>query len=62
MEEKRKHISSSTLDGYRKLVELMLVPALGDKMVVDLKRKDVRDWLATLEVSNKTFSNIQSCL
>ncbi|NBF13050.1 Arm DNA-binding domain-containing protein [Pseudomonas sp. Fl4BN1] len=62
LEGKRKHISSSTFDGYRKLVELRLIPALGDKMVVDLKRKDVRDWLATLEVGNKTLSNIQSCL
>ncbi|KTB77190.1 integrase [Pseudomonas syringae ICMP 13102] len=39
-----------------------MVPALGEHMVVELKRKDVRDWLSTLEVSNKTLSNIQSCL
>lgn len=62
LEGKRKHISSSTFDGYRKLVELRLIPALGDMMLIDLKRKDVRDWLATLEVGNKTLSNIQSCL
>lgn len=31
-------------------------------MVVDLKRKAVKDWLDTLKVSNKTLSNIQSCL
>lgn len=30
-------------------------------MLVDLKRKAVRDWLDTVEVSNKTLSNIQSC-
>jgi integrase len=62
LEAKRKHIASSTFDGYRKLVELRLIPALGDHMLVDLKRKTVRDWLDTLQVSNKTLSNIQSCL
>lgn len=59
---KEKHIASSTFDGYRKLVTLRLIPALGDTMLVDLKRKTVRDWLDTLEVGNKTLSNIQSCL
>ncbi|PRA14321.1 MULTISPECIES: Arm DNA-binding domain-containing protein [Pseudomonas] len=59
---KEKHVASSTFDGYRKLVTLRLIPALGDTMLVDLKRKAVRDWLDTLEVSNKTLSNIQSCL
>ncbi|MBJ7374211.1 MAG: site-specific integrase [Pseudomonas sp.] len=59
---KKQHVSSSTFEGYRKLVELRLVPALGPTLLVDLKRKTVRDWLNTLEVSNKTLSNIQSCL
>jgi integrase len=31
-------------------------------MLVDLKRKIVRDWLDTLLVGGKTLSNIQSCL
>ena len=59
---KKQHLSSSTFAGYRKIVELRLVPALGPTLLVDLKRKTVRDWLNTLEVSNKTLSNIQSCL
>lgn len=59
---KKQHVSSSTFAGYRKIVELRLVPALGPTRLVDLKRKTVRDWLNTLEVSNKTLSNIQSCL
>jgi len=62
LDGKKRHVSSSTFDGYRKIVELRLVPALGEHMVVDLKRKDVREWLSTLEISNKTLSNIQSCL
>ncbi len=62
LDGKKRHVSSSTFDGYRKIVELRLLPALGERMVVELKRKDVRDWLSTLEISNKTLSNIQSCL
>ena len=60
LEGKKKYIASSTFEGYRKLVTLRLVPALGDTMLVDLKRKAVRDWLDTLEVSNKTLRNIQT--
>ncbi|MCF7537562.1 tyrosine-type recombinase/integrase [Pseudomonas petrae] len=59
---KKKHLSSSTYEGYRKLVEHRLVPALGTHMMVDLKRKMIKDWLDTLEIGNKTLSNIQSCL
>ncbi|MBO0369254.1 site-specific integrase [Pseudomonas putida] len=59
---KQKHISSSTFEGYRKIVELRLVPALGRHLVLDFKRKLVRDWLDGLQVGNKTLSNIQSCL
>lgn len=59
---KKKHLSSSTYEGYPKLVEHRLVPALGTHMIVDLKRKMIKDWLDTLEIGNKTLSNIQSCL
>ena len=62
LSRKKQHVSSSTFEGYRKIVELRIVPALGPTLLVDLKRKAVRDWLNTLEVSNKTLSNIQSCL
>ena len=39
-----------------------LILQFGEVMVVDFKRKALKDWLDTLEVSNKTRSNIQSCL
>ena len=59
---KKKHLSSSSFDGYRKIVELRLIPQFGDGMMVDLKRKMIKDWCDTLQISNKTLSNIQSCL
>lgn len=62
LEGKRKHVASSTFDGYRKIITMRLVPQFGEVMVVDFKRKSLKDWLDTLEVGNKTLSNIQSCL
>jgi integrase len=59
---KKKHLSSSSFDGYRKIVELRLIPQFGDGMMVDLKRKMIKDWCDTLQIGNKTLSNIQSCL
>lgn len=55
-------LKASTFDGYRKIVNGQLIPALGDKTIQELKRKDVRDWFATLIVGNKRFANILSCL
>lgn len=55
-------LKASTFDGYRKIVNGQLIPALGEKTVQELKRKDVRDWFANMYVSNKRFTNILSCL
>ncbi len=62
LEAKRKHVSSSTWEGYRKLIQHRLTPGLGHLLVVEFRRKHAKDWLDKLEVSNKTLSNIQSCL
>lgn len=62
LEGKQKHVASSTYDGYRKIVTMRLIPQFGEVMVVEFKRKVLKDWLDTLEVGNKTLSNIQSCL
>lgn len=55
-------LKASTFDGYRKIINGQLIPALGNKTVQEFKRKDVREWFATLFVSNKRFANILSCL
>lgn len=55
---KKRHVSSSTFEDYRKIVEQRLIPALGPTLLIDLKRKTIRDWFNTLEVFNKTLSNI----
>lgn len=59
---KKEHISSSTFEGYRKIAELRLVPALGHHLILDLNRTTIKDWLDKLQIGIKTLSNIQSCL
>lgn len=58
----QKHLKASTYKGYKKIVDHQLVPWFGDMMLSNLKRKDVRAKLDTLESGNKTLANIQSVL
>ncbi|WP_236233245.1 site-specific integrase [Pseudomonas tohonis] len=62
LEAKKKHISSSTWDGYRKIITGRLVPQFGELMPAQLTRRMIKDWLDTLAVGNKRLANIQSCL
>ena len=55
-------LKSSTFDGYRKIVNGQLVPWFGKFNLSELKKKDVRDTLSPLDVTNKRLSNIQSVL
>lgn len=59
---KKAHLKASTWDGYRKIVNYQLIPALGKEVLADLKRQHVRDWIATLDCTNKRLANIQSVL
>jgi integrase len=58
----KSHVSSSTWDGYRKIVNNQLIPAFGDLKLTDLKRRHIKDWGASLTVSNKRMANILSPL
>ncbi len=60
--QQRKHLKASTFAGYRKIVENQLMPWFGSFMLSELRRKDVRERLDTVESSNKTLANIQSVL
>lgn len=62
LEGQRKHLKASTFNGYRKIVDHQLVPWFGDKVLSDVKRKDVREKLDEIESGNKTLANIQSVL
>lgn len=59
---KEAHLKASTLDGYRKIINGVLVPRLGHAPLVTLTRKMVRDELTKMDASNKRLANVQSCL
>jgi integrase len=60
--QKEQQLKSSTISNYWKIIDHRLIPQFGDKKLSELKRSDVRKWCATLDVSNKTISNLISPL
>lgn len=62
LDEKKRKVKASTWDDYRKIVNSPLVPSLGGKMLVDLKRVDVKDMVKGMACSNKRIANILSVL
>jgi len=56
------HVASSTYDGYRKIVNNVLIPNFGSIPIQDFKRLHIKDWGKKLTVSNKRISNILSPL
>ena len=62
LEDKKEHTKASTWDGYRKIVNNVLIPALGKIELKDLSRSDVKTMLKGKKCSNKRLINIQSVL
>lgn len=62
LERKEKTLKASTIDGYRKIVNGVLIPKLGPTPLLSITRKSVRDALSDMEASNKRLANVQSCL
>lgn len=57
-----KHVKASTLDGYRKVVDNLLIPKFGQVMLASWRRPDVKAWLEDMTCSNKRLANIQSVI
>ena len=62
LDRKKGHIKASTFDGYRKIVFGCLIPWFGKRRINELKKKDVKDRLSSVDASNKRLANIQSVL
>ena len=62
LEKKDKGLKASTIDGYRKIIDGVLVPKLGHHPLVMLSRKMIKEAMASMDASNKRLSNVQSCL
>lgn len=62
-ERLKKHIKTSTWDGYRKIIYHTIIPAIGTIYLDELKRADIRAMLDKMtEASNKRLANVQSVL
>lgn len=62
LEQKEPVLKASTLEGYRKIINGVLIPNLGHIPLIMLSRKDIRSMLSKFDASNKRLLNIQSCL
>jgi len=62
IDSKAPTIKASTADGYRKAIKGRLVPDLGDLLLGELKRGDVRKMCEGLAAGNKRISNVLSVL
>lgn len=62
LERKRSQLKASTVDGYRKIIDGVLIPRLGSNPLVTLTRKQVKDVLVSMDAGNKRLANVQSCL
>lgn len=59
---KKPTIKASTYNDYKKIIENLVVPQFGSKLLTCLSRNDVRTWVASLSCSNKRIANILSPL
>src|SRR5690606_39121038 len=62
IDSKEKTIKSSTATGYRKAINGVLVPALGEIELLRLKRPDVRAMCVGMTAGNKRIGNVLSVL
>ncbi|MNO01517.1 hypothetical protein D3C81_2216720 [compost metagenome] len=53
LERKAGILKASTLDGYRKIVAGILVPALGSLALASVTRKEVKTAMARMSATNK---------
>lgn len=62
IDAKEKTIKASTANGYRKAINGILVPNLGEIELSQLKRSDVKSMCANMTAGNKRIGNVLSVL
>lgn len=62
LSEQKKHLKASTHEGYSKIVNNVLVPAVGNLALCDINRRTIRSVLDGISAGNKRLANIQSVL
>jgi integrase len=62
LEEKKKHLKASTLAGYAKIVNNLLIPWFKGKTLAQITRPAIKEKIKEVDASNKRLANIQSVL
>lgn len=60
LEAQEKQLKSSTYNDYRKTINHLLIPQFKGKLLSEIKRVDVKNWVKEMGCSNKRISNILS--
>ncbi|SHL08419.1 site-specific integrase [Halomonas caseinilytica] len=62
LDAKRPTLKASTIRTYETIIERLIIPELGDRMLEEMTRPIVREWVAKLTCGNKRISNILTVL
>lgn len=62
LKSKRMQIKASTFDGYEKIVNMLVMDAIGKIEIQELRRSHVRQWCQGKHTGNKWLANVQSVL
>ncbi len=62
VDDNEKYFSSSTVNGYRKIINGHLVPQFGELYLYEIRAKHVKDFVNSLDLTPKTIGNIISPL
>ena len=63
LEEEKQNVRHSTWQGYKQVVSCYIVPVFGQIALSELKRRHIKDWMASrIDISPKTLGNILSPL
>lgn len=60
LERQASHLKASTLTGYKKTINNIVIPAFHGKLLSDIKKPEIKSWLSKMRCSNKRLANIQS--
>lgn len=55
-------LKASSYEGYRKVVDNLVIPKFGSLLLPQWRRKDVKEWLEGMGCGNKRLANIQSVI
>ncbi|WP_199748599.1 site-specific integrase [Candidimonas sp. SYP-B2681] len=59
---RKRELKASTHQRYRRIVDNLLIPKFGKTMLASWKRKDVKEWLAGFNCTNKRLTNVQNVI